>query len=195
MSPADLRRMLVTDRRLLPPAADLTRHVARQVRRCGATCVLLREKDLPRAELAARARELVRLLEVPLLVAHIPEAAAESGAAGVSLGWSSPTVARARECLPGAAWVGIAVHGLEEGLRRASSEHPDFMLLGPVLPTPSKEGLAEPVGLGVLEELARRVQVPVVGIGGLVAADEERVLATGAAGWAAIRGLFPEEAP
>ena len=186
-----LRRVLVTDRVLLPEE-DPVGAIAALAARHRATAVMLREKDLPARRLVELARGLVDRVPA-LIVAHRPEVARETGAAGVHLGWTSPSSPAARAVLHPDAWIGVSVHSVEEGVRRVA-ERPDYLVLGPIRATPSKAGRIEPLGFEALERLSRSVDVPVVGIGGLGLDDEQRVLATGASGLAAIRAFLVREA-
>ena len=187
-APRFLRRVMVSDRRLLGDE-DWAEGLARRVVARDATALLLREKDLTARELLALATDLKRLISCPLIVAHRPEVARAAGAAGVHLGWKSPSIAQARAQLPPNLIIGVSVHDQGEGCDRAA-DGADYLIFGPIRPTPSKEGLVEARGFKALEELARRVKIPVIAIGGLSASDEARVRACGAAGLAAIRSFM-----
>lgn len=155
--------------------------------RHSATLIVLREKDLDPRDLLPLATELVASASVPVVVAHRPEVARDAGAAGVHLGWSSPSIREARAVLNAGALVGVSVHDVDEGVERAR-EGADYLFMGPVSATP-KSGPATPIGLEPVRELAAQVEVPVVAIGGLGLDDLPRVRATGAAGIAAIRAF------
>lgn len=183
-----IRRVLVTDRRLVP-RAGFGAAVAARAAAGGATLVILREKDLPEDEQLALARELKGALAAPCVMAGSAHLARRAGLAGVHLGGDAKDVGSARAVLGPGATVGVSVHAVEEGIRRAA-EGADWLLLGPILPTPKPWGLVTPLGFGALAELAAAVTVPVAGIGGLGPADEPRVRAAGAAGFAAIRAFL-----
>ena len=65
----------------------------------------------------------------------------------------------------------------------AEKYHADFIVFGPVFATPGKTA----VGLEPLREVASRVRIPVLAIGGVTAAIAEEILNAGAAGIAGIR--------
>ena len=65
----------------------------------------------------------------------------------------------------------------------------DFVVLGPVLPTPSHPGAAG-IGWETLAEQVRDYPVPVYALGGLKAPDLETALARGAHGIAMMRGAW-----
>lgn len=188
--PGSLARLCVTDRRLCPDIG-LVAACLRAVVRHGATAILLRELDLPRAE-AVRTVEALRAAlpaGILVLVARDPVLAAEAGADGVQLGFDSPSVAFARDRLGSAAVIGRSVHAPQEA-EAAALAGVDYVVFGPVRDTPSKQGLLLPRGFDGLSEAVRRSTVPVVAIGGLTAEDESAVRAEGAVGFAAIRAFM-----
>jgi thiamine-phosphate pyrophosphorylase len=163
--------------------------VARAVERAGITMVILRELDLPDAEQVLLARELVSRLPVPVLVARKPELAAESGAAGVQLGWNSPSADEARAVLGEKHIIGASVHSVEEGVAAAKARV-DYVTLGPIFPTPKPHGLVFPVGVEAIKALAQAIGIPIVAVGGITAENEDAILAAGASGVAAIRAFM-----
>jgi thiamine-phosphate pyrophosphorylase len=188
MNPSSLRRILITDRALAPDG-DLIAAVARAVARAGATMVVVRELDLPDAEQVRLAAEIARAVPTPVLLARHPRLALEAGAEGVQLGWGSPPPAEARAILGPDRVVGASVHSVEEGLAVAGTGV-DYLLLGPVFPTPKPHGLVFPIGVEAVRKLAEATKVPVVAVGGIDDAREAEVLAAGAAGVAAIRAFM-----
>ncbi|MAG56902.1 MAG: thiamine phosphate synthase [Planctomycetes bacterium] len=187
ISASALRRVLVTQRALLGER-PLAPTILDAARRGAATAILLREKDLDDGVLFELARALVVHATVPVVLAHRPDLARDAGCAGVHLGWNSPSIQEARKFLEPGAVVGVSVHDVNEGVV-STAEGADYLFCGPVRPTPKAHGPVEPIGFSPLRELAARTSVPVVGIGGLTPADEEEVMATGAAGFAAIRAF------
>jgi thiamine-phosphate pyrophosphorylase len=185
---AILRRVLVTDR-TLAPGVSLRAAVERAIDAAGITAVVLRELDLPTEEQAALARELVASLPVPVLMARNAALAREAGCAGVQLGWDSPSPVEARDVLGRGPVVGASVHSVEEGLRVAELGV-DYLLFGPVFPTPKRHGLVFPVGLEAVQRLAGMTKVPIVAVGGMDLSREADARAAGAAGIAAIRAFM-----
>jgi thiamine-phosphate diphosphorylase len=159
----------------------------------GATHLLLRMPDAPTRVLWLELTGLLRLgLPQPLLVSDRVDVALAAGAAGVNLPEAGLAVADARSLLGAERLVGRSVHSVE-GAAEAAAAGADFLLLGPVFPTPTHPGHP---GLG-LETLAAAVTaagpgVAVLAVGGV---DRERAGAcreAGAAGFAAIRLFQPE---
>ena len=65
--------------------------------------------------------------------------------------------------------LGVSVHSVSEAVQ-AEAGGADYMVFGPIYETPSKHMYGPPLGLSKLEEAARAVRVPIVGIGGVTAA-------------------------
>jgi thiamine-phosphate diphosphorylase len=155
----------------------------------GATHLLLR---MPAATVRAFHEALVELLArsgLPVLVGDRVDLALAAGAAGVNLPEAGLGVADARELLGPGPLIGRSVHSLD-GARQAAADGADFVLLGPIFPTPTHPGSAG-LGLKLLAEDSATSAAAVLAIGGI---DRERgrlCLAAGAAGYAAIR-LFQE---
>jgi len=192
MDRAILSRVLVTDRLLHGGEPVFVDNVVTAARRHGATVIILREKELESGPLSRLASDLVQASPIPVILAHRSDLALAAGVAGVHLGWTSPSVAVARQQVGPDLLIGVSVHGVEEARTRCG-DSPDYLIFGPVRATPSKVGLVEPQGMGSLAEAVACSDVPVVAIGGLTASDEAAVQAAGAAGWAAIRAFVEEE--
>jgi thiamine-phosphate diphosphorylase len=154
--------------------------------------VVVRELDLPDAEQVRLAAEIARAVSTPVLMARNPKLALEAGVAGVQLGWGSPPPAEARTILGPDRIVGASVHSVDEGLAVAGTGV-DYLLLGPVFPTPKPHGLVFPIGVAAVQKLAAATKVPVVAVGGIDPSREAEILAAGAAGVAAIRAFMREE--
>lgn len=89
--------------------------------------------------------------------------------------------------------IGASVHSIEEAVQ-AEQDGADYLLFGHVFPTASKPGLPAQ-GLARLAEVARRVQLPVVAIGGITPDRLTDVAAAGAQGAAVQSGIFGAPSP
>lgn len=149
-----------------------------------ATIIQLRAPRLSAAALEKEATELVAATSVPVLISSRCDVVLASGAAGVNLPEGDIPVADARTLL-GGRLVGRSVHSIP-GAQRAEREGADYVIFGPVWDSASHPGAAS-AGLGALAELVRSVGIPVLAIGGVTEQRIREVLASGAAGFAAIR--------
>jgi thiamine-phosphate pyrophosphorylase len=151
---------------------------ARRAVDAGATVVQLRVKA-PTAEVVARGRGFDEL-GVTFVVNDDVGAALELGADGVHLGQSDPGADRARDA-------GLLLGRSAVTFGQAVEADADYLGVGPVWETPSKEDADPTLGLGELERICAAVSVPVVAIGGIDASNAGACIRAGAAGVAVIR--------
>ncbi len=90
------------------------------------------------------------------------------------------------------ATVGYSTHN-EAQLRAACAEPVDYLALGPVFGTATKENPDPTVGLAELRRLRPLSPCPLVGIGGITRANARQVLEAGADSVAVIGDLFPDD--
>jgi thiamine-phosphate pyrophosphorylase len=144
----------------------------------GATVVQLRVKA-PSAEIVERGRDF-RGLGTAFVVNDDVASALELGADGVHLGQADEgaDLARARGML-----LGRSATTYEEAL----AVEADYLGVGPIWPTPSKDDAAAPLGVAELARICAAVPVPVIAIGGIDASNAAECIRAGAAGVAVIR--------
>jgi len=175
---------LVSDRRRLPDQ-DLP-SLAREGARLGIDYIQVREKDLTDRALLDLVSAVVQATSgtaTRVLVNGRADVACLAGAHGVQLPEQALPVEAVRRAF-GQLLLGVSCHSIEAA-QRAAANGADFVLLGPISPTPGKQGPF--LGLDVLSEATRRVTVPVHAIGGMDAENVRAVRAAGASGMAAIR--------
>ncbi len=191
MEPRNARLLLVTD-----PRPDLADRVTAAVRG-GVDIVQLRDKRASREELLTLAEELRAVCEregVIFTVNDDPELARTCGADGAHLGQKDENIERAREILGQGAIVGISAGSVEEA-HRAVEAGADYLGVGTVFATPTKEN-AEVAGLALVEEVAREeLPVPWFAIGGIDLGNARRVVDAGAPGLAVVRAILDAEDP
>ncbi len=156
--------------------------------RGGLKLVQVREKTLDVHEVEALARRVVALARAhgaKVLVNSDVALAREIGADGVHLTAEQLHAASGRPDLP---WCGASCHSSEE-LRRAEALGVDFVVLGPVIATPSHPH-SVPLGWERFREIAAGAAVPVYALGGIVPGDLEQALSCGAHGVAMVRGSW-----
>jgi thiamine-phosphate pyrophosphorylase len=166
-----------------PGRPDLDEFLEAAVRG-GVDIVQLRDKDLADDELVPvleLARETTRRLAVPLVVNDRPDLAARVGADFVHLGQEDLPVAEARAFGIG---VGLSTHAPEE----IDGADADYLGVGPVFATPTKEGRS-PVGLELVRYAATHAVRPWFAIGGIDAGNAGDVIAAGARRIAVVRAI------
>jgi thiamine-phosphate pyrophosphorylase len=154
-------------------------------RRAGsrATILQLRGPSLSGRALEQEATDLIATSSIPVIVSARCDVALATGAAGVNLPERDIPAASARALL-GDRLVGRSVHSLT-GAVRAERDGADFVIFGPIWATASHRAGAM-AGLASLAEVASRLRIPVIAIGGVTEARIAECLAAGAAGYAGI---------
>ncbi len=184
-----LRLMVITDPVLLKGRDAVA--VCQKTVAGGATMIQVRWKDGVPAEVLELTRALVAALPVPVIVNDRADIALAAGAAGVHLGWHDPPLAALRDHVPPGFLLGISVGTPEEGARAAVLPA-DYWSIGPCFTTPTKLDAGPPLGPDGFGALARLAPdgVPVIGIGGISAANAGSVIRAGAAGVAVIGAVL-----
>jgi thiamine-phosphate pyrophosphorylase len=174
----DSRLYLIT-----PARPDLAGFLEAAVRG-GVDLVQVREKGHSDRELLPvleEARELTRRLGVALVVNDRPDLAVLAGANYVHLGQDDLPVEKARAFGVG---VGLSTHSLAE----IEAADADYIGVGPVYSTPTKEGRPA-VGLELVRRAAELARVPWFAIGGIDAGNAADVVAAGATRIAVVRAI------
>jgi thiamine-phosphate pyrophosphorylase len=190
MPGVDFRLLLVTDRHQTNgrPLVPLLRRVLA----AAGPAIQIREHDLSAGALVALVRE-VQAVTAPrncqLLINDRIDVALGLEGVGVHLRSNSLPVTIARQLLGAERLLGISVHSIEEAVQ-AESQGADYIILGPIYETPSKQSFGPPLGIHTLEQACRLVRIPIVGIGGVTKARVSEMLDAGAFGVAVIRAIL-----
>jgi len=184
------RLLVVTDRHQTNgrPLVPLLQRVLA----AGTPAIQLRERDLSARDLMTLARE-VRTVTAScgsqLLINDRIDVALALEGVGVHLRSNSLPVPVARQLLGPRCLLGISVHTVDEGLL-AQSQGADYIVLGPVYETPSKQMFGPPLGIHTLEKACGLVRIPIIGIGGVTAARAREMRCAGAFGAAVITAIL-----
>lgn len=158
----------------------------------GATLVQLREKRTsPREfyEAALEAISIARSLGVQIVINDRVDIAIAVKADGVHLGQADLPPDRARVLLGDSRILGYSTHTLEQALRAASAPV-DYIAIGPVFQTRTKQNPDEIVGLETIGRVKRNTTKPLVAIGGITLASARAVIESGADSIAVISDLL-----
>jgi thiamine-phosphate pyrophosphorylase len=181
--PIDFTQVLVymvTDPLLSGGRSELD--VIRAAAAGGVRLVQYRDKlaDAPTYLEKARAiSKLCRELGVWLLLNDRVDVAARIDCDGVHLGQSDLPTAEAKRILGPGKLVGRSTHSAEQ-VRRACGEGADYVNIGPVFPTSTKEVSMAPVGLEGVSAAMFAASVPVTTMGGICMANAAEVILAGA---------------
>lgn len=159
----------------------------------GARLIQLRDKDASARELLDAARACLpetRAAGAKLIINDRVDVALTADADGVHLGQEDLTVAEAREILGPDKIIGISTHSQDQFLA-ALDTSADYIAIGPIYPTTTKENPSPVVGLDLLRDAKSIADRPLVAIGGINHARAKEVLAAGADSLAVISALYP----
>jgi thiamine-phosphate pyrophosphorylase len=90
--------------------------------------------------------------------------------------------------------VGVSTHNIQQ-FREASATSADYISVGPIFPTASKQNPDPAVGLALLREVRRLTSKPIVAIGGITVEVAGDVFRAGADSVAVIRDLLSADDP
>ena len=193
--PEALRLYLVTD-----PALCANHGLVETVEAAvagGVTMVQLRDKVAGTGELVDLARALKAALAgtgVPLVINDAVEAALIAGADGVHVGQGDASVKAARDRLGPDAIVGLSCE-TEAHIAAVDIDLTDYLGIGTVFATATKDDHNPPIGLDGLARLCARSPLPTVAIGGLKARHTQGVLNAGADGLAVVSAICGQPDP
>ena len=156
----------------------------------------VRHKGAPAREVAALARALVGALPVPVLVNDRVDVALAAGAAGAHLGQDDPPLDAVRPYVPPGFLLGASVGSPAEA-DRVRPWPADYWSVGPCYATDNKPDAGSPLGPDGFARLARLAPagVPVIGIGGITAANAAAIRRGGAVGVAVIGAIWGASDP
>ncbi len=156
----------------------------------GAGMIELREKELDRELIWPAANTFRRIADTYtalFIVNDDPDLARELRADGVHIGQEDVTPARAREVLGPAAIIGLSTHSRKQ-IEAAAAEPVDYISVGPIWETPTKEGRPG-TGLGLIREAAEIASLPWFAIGGIDPENIGEVIAAGAKRVCVVRAI------
>jgi thiamine-phosphate pyrophosphorylase len=171
--------------------------VVEEAVRGGVTIVQFREKGAnalktpAKKELAMRIQSVCRRHGIPFLVNDDVELALALNADGVHVGQNDEQAAQVRDRI-GNKILGVSVHSAAEALL-AEEQGADYLGVGPIYSTASKEDALEPQGTAIIQRLTEITSLPIVGIGGITAERAPQVIQAGADGIAVISAITHAE--
>jgi thiamine-phosphate pyrophosphorylase len=162
----------------------------------GAGMVELRERDQPRAVIERSGRTFRRLANTYsalFIVNDDPYLAMELSADGVHVGQDDIDAAEARRIMGPDAIIGLSTHSREQ-IDAAASQPVDYISVGPIWETPTKEGRPA-TGLELIRTAAEVAKLPWFAIGGIDRSNVDEVIAAGAERICVVRAIRDAEDP
>ncbi|KAB2578358.1 putative thiamine biosynthetic bifunctional protein [Lasiodiplodia theobromae] len=164
----------------------------------GVTIVQLRDKTSDTASLVETAKQLHQVTKeynVPLLINDRVDVALAAGVEGVHIGQDDMDLATARQLLGENAIIGVTASSVEEAIRAAKGGA-DYLGLGTIFATPTKENTKSIIGTAGLRDILLALceqediaDIKTVCIGGINAANCQRVIYQSIAKFKAIDGI------
>ena len=188
----DYTLYLVTDREIL-----VNRNLEDAVEESilgGVTLVQLREKNCSSLEFyntAKNIKEITRKYNIPLIINDRLDIAQAIGADGVHIGQEDMPVDLVRKILGQHKIIGVSAQTLEQALI-AEEEGADYLGVGAIFNTTTKRDAIQDMGLKILKDIKAKVNIPIVGIGGIDHSNAKSVIQTGADGVAVVSCILKE---
>lgn len=124
-------------------------------------------------------RQLTREAGALFIVNDYPDIAQLVDADGVHVGQDDFPVPEVRRLIGQDKLIGLSTHGPEQAAA-AVRDGADYIGVGPIFSTQTKDDVCAPVGLGYLDHVVRTCPLPFVAIGGIKEHNIGEVLAHGA---------------
>ena len=155
--------------------------LAENLVRGGTQLIQVRAKSVSSLQLYEMARAIVGRIgdSARIVVNDRPDIAAMTGAGGVHVGQEDLPVEVARKICASPLWVGVSTHNLDQ-LRAADATSADYIAVGPIFPTVTKQNPDPVVGLDFLRSARNFTRKPLVAIGGITVKSAQEVFRAGA---------------
>lgn len=170
---------------------------ARNLADAGVRLIQYRNKRASARQLFETSQELAEFLKpagVQFIVNDRADVAALAGADGVHVGQDDLGVEQARKVVGAGKWVGISTHNTEQ-FQVAAKKSADYIAVGPIFATGSKENPDPVVSLEFVRQARAMTDKPVVAIGGITLETATSVLDAGADSVAVISDILRAENP
>ncbi|MDV2884052.1 thiamine-phosphate diphosphorylase [Alkalihalophilus pseudofirmus] len=148
----------------------------------GVDIIQLRDKKSKKIDVLKKAqalRELTKKHDVTFIVNDHIDVALAVDADGIHVGQDDLPLAEARKVMGPDKIIGISTHKIEEA-RAAEAGGADYIGVGPIFETKSKEDVVDPVTTQYIQQVANEITIPFVAIGGIKLHNVDQVLAAGA---------------
>jgi thiamine-phosphate pyrophosphorylase len=161
----------------------------------GVRWVQYRDKRATDAEMVERMRVLRATFpagEAVLIVNDRVHLCGAAEADGVHVGQEDMEPAEARKALGRGRLLGVSTHNVSQLRAALKTGAPDYLAIGPVFATASKENPDPVVGLEGVKAARALTRLPLVAIGGITGENAGEVIEAGADAVAVISGLLPQ---
>ena len=144
--------------------------------------------------LAKNLQKICKSHSIPFIINDDIDLALELDADGVHIGQEDEPAVEVRKKIGGKI-LGVSAHNLYEA-KKAIAEGADYLGIGPIYPTATKEDAKPAQGLDFIKELRQTgIDIPLVGIGGITAENAPPIIQAGADGVSVISAISHAENP
>ena len=156
---------------------------ARQMVEAGIDVLQYREKVKDKSlaqiyEECCEIREITTSAKIPFIINDYADIALMVGADGIHQGQDDLPVAAVRKIAPDM-MIGCSTHSPEQA-EKAIQDGADYIGVGPIFTTRTKEDVCDAVGLSYLDHVVNTYDIPLVAIGGIKRSNLRKVLEHGA---------------
>lgn len=157
---------VLTDRELAKPRSTV--EVIELAIRGGATAIQLRDKTVDDRTMIALGKEILGLTagRIPLIVNDRVDVALTIRAQGVHVGQKDMSANKVRKLIGPDMILGVSVSTVSQA-KKAEKDGADYLGVGPVYTTSTKQDADSPIGLKGLLAIKNAVSIPVIAIGGI----------------------------
>ena len=185
----------IIDSSLLEERGIAPGDMARALVQAGVGIVQFRHKTSYTRDAFSQAEEIGRILgdtNTHYVINDRADIAMIAGAGGVHVGQDDLPAADVRQLVGPSLLVGFSTHN-EQQLREGDAQPVDYLAIGPIFGTTSKDNPDPTVGLDELARLRSLTSKPLVAIGGITRANARQVLEAGADSVAVISDLLADD--
>ena len=133
-------------------------------------------------------RQICDEAHAQLIVNDFVDVAIQADATAIHLGRTDESIPAARDILPEDVMIGGTANSLDEAVQ-VSKLDVDYLGVGPVFGTSSKDSPAPALGITVLREICYQVDKPVIAIGNIRLGNVAKVIEAGAHGVAVLSAI------
>ena len=188
------RLYVILDAALIPTSE---KELARELAGAGVRLLQYRNKKASARELLQRSREIAEEMiprGVCFFVNDRADVAALAGASGVHVGQEDLDAGQAKALVGAQRYVGVSTHNLEQ-FHQAVKSPADYIAVGPIFATSSKDNPDPIVGTEFLRQVRPLTDKPIVAIGGITLERAKEVTDAGADSVAVISDILGAENP
>ena len=163
----------------------------------GVTMIQLREKSTNYTEIRLKAlalQNILKPLNIPLIINDLVELAVEIDADGVHIGNQDMSALKARKLLGPNKIIGLSAESVEN-VESANKLPIDYITASAIFPTKTKSNCKKFWGIEGLKEVVKKSTHPVTAIGGINITHSKDIINTGAVGIAVISSIHDATNP